>query len=199
MSCRFFHSVNLFSKKTHAAVVGCLAYPTNQPNVVFTPAQIEEGTLTNNNCATACSKLEFNFSSSIEGKSCLCSADHGSVAPNSAGDCSSSCPGDNTQMCGGKDTLMTINLNTGWYYGCYEDDGFLSLESVSPYMTPDRCISSCRNAGYSVAGTKRGEECYCASKVSDGLKISEGCNIRCRGAGFVFCGGEEALGVWIRF
>ena len=63
-------------------------------------------------------------------------------------------------------------------------------------MTNDACISFCDNAGYSVAGTEYGGQCFCGDDISSTQLNDAQCSMACTGAAGEMCGGSAALSVW---
>jgi hypothetical protein len=63
-------------------------------------------------------------------------------------------------------------------------------------MTNDKCISYCRGASYTLAGTEDGFQCFCGNVLFDSMLLDNSqCNMTCDGGGGI-CGGPWALSVF---
>ncbi|KAH9882217.1 hypothetical protein J1614_001389 [Plenodomus biglobosus] len=103
------------------------------------------------------------------------------------------------------DSTTTPVKKLGWYpEGCYTDSvGARTLSvgiGVAGQMTNAKCNDACRSAGYVLAGTEYGGECYCdnqirnhAGPVSDGDEL---CNMACSGNATEICGGPDRITVF---
>lgn len=49
-------------------------------------------------------------------------------------------------------------------------------------MTGGACTRACQAAGYTLAGTEYGQECWCGNSfLNGGAPASDGCNMACKG------------------
>ncbi|KAB5584772.1 WSC domain-containing protein [Coniochaeta sp. 2T2.1] len=92
----------------------------------------------------------------------------------------------------------------GWAYaGCYRDDPNRALKNysitdpVAGGMTNERCIRTCRDNNFSIAGTEDGFQCFCGNALVDSMLIGDThCNMTCDGGGSGVCGGPWALSLY---
>jgi WSC domain. len=86
------------------------------------------------------------------------------------------------------------------YLGCWWDDPSRVLENDQGYaddMTNSKCIATCREKGFSFAGTQYYEQCYCGNSYDRNGKLEESrCNTPCRGNSAEMCGGRWANSVY---
>lgn len=87
------------------------------------------------------------------------------------------------------------------YAGCYKDAEERALSGlVNPdigKVSNERCILHCMKAGFSLAGTEYGGECYCGNELAGSEKLDEGaCALPCDGEEASTCGGDWALSVY---
>ncbi|KAG5926899.1 hypothetical protein E4U53_002961 [Claviceps sorghi] len=103
-------------------------------------------------------------------------------------------PGNN-----GKNSTRTVE---GFQYaGCFKD---ASIRVLSGKTRPDlgrisnkNCVAYCKGAGFTLAGTEYGGQCYCGNELMGSEKIDESaCHIACEGDGADVCGGSWALSVY---
>jgi hypothetical protein len=63
-------------------------------------------------------------------------------------------------------------------------------------MTNEKCISYCRGAGFTLAGSEYGFQCFCGNLLYDSVLLdNSNCNMTCSGSNGV-CGGAWALSVF---
>lgn len=171
------------------------------------------GDMTPGKCLDACKAGGYGFGGLEYGKECYCSV----IAPNATAKttwqpCDMTCPGDSSSLCGGSAALQvysdssfaapsipqTSTDGTATYAGCYVDNIRLRVmpKSVSFNQTVDGCVSSCRSAGYSMAGVEYfGGECYCANSISSSATRApdSDCNTKCGGDSTKLCGAGNRL------
>ncbi|KFH48018.1 putative fungistatic metabolite-like protein [Hapsidospora chrysogenum ATCC 11550] len=87
------------------------------------------------------------------------------------------------------------------YAGCYKDTEERALSGlVNPdigEVSNEKCILYCMKAGFSLAGTEYGGECYCGNELAVSEKLDEGaCALPCDGDEAATCGGDWALSVY---
>ena len=95
----------------------------------------------------------------------------------------------------------------GWTsLGCYTDSVGGRTLTTNEYppgqMTVELCTSTCKTAGYSLAGVEYAGECYCGNTFSNGggpaADGSAGCNMACNGNSAEMCGGPNRLNVFMQ-
>lgn len=91
----------------------------------------------------------------------------------------------------------------GWeHLGCYTYSGgrALSNRSSTPEggsLSVSGCEWACLDQGWSFAGLKSGNECWCSNYVTGGLTFDENeCNVPCAGNTSEICGGEDSLNIF---
>ncbi|KAI5866960.1 putative glyoxal oxidase [Durotheca rogersii] len=90
------------------------------------------------------------------------------------------------------------------HIGCYTDRGDgqalkISAPVPSSRMNTKACTAACRAAGYILAGTKNGGECYCDNALANSAKRTDGngsCNVPCKADSSETCGGRSQLNVY---
>ena len=95
----------------------------------------------------------------------------------------------------------------GWTsLGCYTDSVGARTLTTNEYppgqMTVELCTSTCKIAGYTLAGVEYAGECYCGNTFSNGggpaPDGSTGCNMACNGNSAEICGGANRLNVYMQ-
>jgi Caspase domain/WSC domain len=84
------------------------------------------------------------------------------------------------------------------YLGCFKDQGKRDLDGHNFYdrnMTTQLCISTCREKGFSHAGTQYGSYCFCGNKFG-ASGTADNCNAKCTGNRDETCGGTWANSVY---
>ncbi|POR34088.1 WSC domain-containing protein 2 [Tolypocladium paradoxum] len=87
------------------------------------------------------------------------------------------------------------------YAGCFKDtrDRVLKGEIRANLgaMSNEKCVSHCKSAGFALAGTEFGGQCYCGNELvgSEHLDDSK-CNMACEGDASGICGGGLTLSVY---
>lgn len=92
------------------------------------------------------------------------------------------------------------------YVGCFQDEVRRALVGAQPLdylrgnMSPVLCASHCESRGMSLAGVESGEECWCGTTIrDDALRIPESCcEMPCQGDPGAICGGDWAIGVFLK-
>ena len=105
---------------------------------------------------------------------------------------------------------ITVNSTSGttesWIYaGCYTDltpsRSTRSLANWGTGSTSTLCAQNCYSAGYTIAGTEYGTQCFCGNQIVSSSKIGDGeCDTPCAGDGGKkeICGGASRLSVWAK-
>ena len=129
------------------------------------------------------------------------------------------CKGNSGQRCGGANSISIFNntayvapsapakVGAGWTYAsCYMEPqtGRALPDKVwsDPAMTVDKCTAFCGSGGYPWAGVEYGDECWCAKKLTPGLKDARDptcamqCDMQCGGNNHQICGGAGAINVY---
>lgn len=120
------------------------------------------------------------------------------------------CAGQVPATIGAPETYFTdLTASLGWaYQGCATDGSTRTLDAktsiyladVGATMTVEYCVGFC--AGYAYAGVEYGTQCYCGDSVAadrapqDG--ILGGCNMKCSGDDGEYCGGSNALSLYMK-
>jgi hypothetical protein len=84
------------------------------------------------------------------------------------------------------------------YLGCFKDDSKRDLDGHTFYdskMTTQLCVSTCRDKGFSHAGTQYGGHCFCGNKFGK-FGTADNCNARCTGNRDETCGGTWANAIY---
>ena len=87
------------------------------------------------------------------------------------------------------------------YAGCFKDvrDRVLKGE-VRPNLGPmsnAKCVSHCKSAGFLLAGTEYGGQCYCGNELVGSERLSDSdCDMVCEGDASSICGGGWALSLY---
>jgi hypothetical protein len=84
------------------------------------------------------------------------------------------------------------------YLGCFADSAILDLPHLTysdPTSTIEHCLAACVELGYLYAGTRGGNDCFCADSYG-GQGPSNGCTIPCGGNASETCGGTSANSVY---
>ncbi|KAI1093594.1 putative glyoxal oxidase [Rostrohypoxylon terebratum] len=167
-------------------------------------------------CIKFCDDNDFAYAGAEYHDECYCGSELATGAEEAADstECSTSCSGNATEACGGPNRLTLFfnpyitgpQPNTGianWtHIGCYSEGttgrGLTFGASVlSTQMSAANCTAACQVAGYILAGTEYGDECYCGNSISNGAAPAEdGCNMSCSGNKSEVCGGSNRLNVY---
>lgn len=84
------------------------------------------------------------------------------------------------------------------YLGCFRDQGKRDLDGYTFYdgkMTTQLCVSTCRDKGFSHAGTQYAGHCFCGNKYGAAGPASN-CDAKCTGNRDEICGGTWANSVY---
>ncbi|KAL8335846.1 hypothetical protein RB598_009844 [Gaeumannomyces tritici] len=112
--------------------------------------------------------------------------------------------GSSTSSSAAPSVQPTLALPNGRYAGCYLDTperalGGFNFTAVPPdhTMTNSICLDFCLEAGFKVAGTENGAECWCDNWLFNTYLIDDSaCKTPCTGDGHDSCGGSWALAVY---
>ena len=92
----------------------------------------------------------------------------------------------------------TAASTTTGYLGCFKDQTKRDLDGHNFYdrnMTTQLCVSTCRDKGFSHAGTQYGSYCFCGNKFG-ATGATDNCNAKCTGNRDETCGGTWANSVY---
>ncbi|KAK0100032.1 hypothetical protein ONS95_013153 [Cadophora gregata] len=130
--------------------------------------------------------------------------------------CTSACPGDKSQFCGGSKRL-NVYKNTAYipptiprssgpynYTACYTE--LTNARAMTGYtftnttgMTVDVCTSTCSTKGYLLAGLQFGTQCYCSNTISAAAPVVDDsqCQVlACPGEKLQYCSAASRLQVY---
>jgi hypothetical protein len=188
--------------------IGCAAEPSG--GRALTLSSITSSVLTPALCQSHCSSLGLPLSGLEYSTECYCGLSLSNNATLGSASCTMPCGGDNTKLCGGPGALSVYNWTSwqaepqlaGWTdLGCWKEGvGERALQGTSlvrANMTMGSCVGFCEAAGYRVAGTEYGSECYCGNDFAPSVvKAQEkDCVVLCGGGGGV-CGAGSRLSVY---
>lgn len=115
--------------------------------------------------------------------------------------------GNSAEICGGVDAISLYFLRFQHpaisHVGCFEDGGqpILPHQALITHaaITNGLCSKACFGLGFSAAGLRAGQSCFCgsASALEGAVRLDlERCGIQCRGNANETCGGAGALDVF---
>ncbi|HEX7883880.1 MAG TPA: caspase family protein [Afipia sp.] len=87
---------------------------------------------------------------------------------------------------------------TNSYLGCFRDQGKRDLDGYTFYdgkMTTQLCVSTCRDKGFSHAGTQYAGHCFCGNKYGAAGPATN-CDTKCTGNRDEICGGTWANSIY---
>ena len=92
---------------------------------------------------------------------------------------------------------------TWTYQGCYTDlipdRNTRSLANWGNGQSSSDCANNCFAAGYSIAGTEYGAQCFCGKTMTSTTKVDDSeCNQACKGDSSELCGGASRLSVYAK-
>lgn len=95
------------------------------------------------------------------------------------------------------------STDTWTYQGCYTDlipdRNVRSLANWGSGQSSTECASNCYSAGYSIAGTEYGAQCFCGNTLTSTTKMDDSqCNTPCTGASSETCGGTSRLSIYAK-
>lgn len=173
---------------------------------------VDSKNMTQENCVAFCQNNTYAYAGIEYGEECYCGnvIGAGSELKNDT-ECDFKCPGTPDENCGAGNRL-NVFLNGGLldyvvtdpgppgtkYLGCLTDDVYARALSVfqasEDEMTVARCTSSCKTAGYKLAGVEYSRECFCGDSMENNATMTdEGCDMNCAGDDMEFCGGADRL------
>ncbi len=89
------------------------------------------------------------------------------------------------------------------YQGCYTDlipdPNTRSLSHWGSGNSSTSCANDCFAAGYSIAGTEYGSQCFCGNSMTSTTKKADSdCDTACTGASSETCGGSSTMNVYAK-
>jgi hypothetical protein len=103
-------------------------------------------------------------------------------------------------------TGSSSDVAAGWSYsGCFSDTrtgtrvlSGITFANVGQHaVTNTKCVAYCENAGFSMAGTEYGGQCFCGNELVGSSSIDDSsCDMPCEGDSSQTCGGSLALSVY---
>ncbi|WVQ72060.1 hypothetical protein IAR50_001604 [Cryptococcus sp. DSM 104548] len=174
-----------------------------------------DATLTVESCTAHCLASGYQFAGTGQegtGWNCVCGTGISSSALVQPGMCTTPCPGNSTESCGGSyifniwyapnGTIADIGKDRddgSKYLGCYNDpstvsDGLLGKATYSfssNTMTTEVCIEACAQLGTNWAATLSAKNCYCGNDYYYGtgaLTPTKYCTVACAGNSSEYCG-----------
>ena len=109
---------------------------------------------------------------------------------------------------GASPSSITVKNSSGssetWtYQGCFTDlepdRNTRSLANWGVGQSSSDCANSCFSAGYSIAGTEYGTQCFCGNTITSTTKENDSdCNQTCKGDSTQTCGGASRLSVYAK-
>ncbi|KAI0018314.1 putative glyoxal oxidase [Xylariomycetidae sp. FL0641] len=193
--------------------MGCY---TEVPGRALNQASFVQNNMTIESCLAFCDGQQYAYAGLEYSSECYCGAQlpNNSMHVNGSTDCTMPCSGNTQEVCGGPNRLTVFfdpyvvgpQPNTGlanWtHIGCYQEGlGGRALTYGAPVpagqMTAAKCTSACQQAGFVLAGTEYGGECYCGNTLQNNSTTAlSGCSFRCNGNSSEVCGGSNRLNVY---
>jgi hypothetical protein len=166
-------------------------------------------------CTSLCASKSFSIAGVEYGTECYC----GNSLVNGLGaastQCTSTCGGSKSEICGGSWTLSLFKSSgapsapsqpapvTWKKTGCVSDGSARALTGYylsSQSMTVEICTSACASKGFTKAGLEFGTECFCGNSYSNGLgqPLDDGraCYMTAAGNNQEKAGGTWALSIY---
>ncbi|KAI0378836.1 putative glyoxal oxidase [Hypomontagnella monticulosa] len=179
-------------------------------------ASTTSDSMTLEKCIQFCDDGGFAYAGAEYSNECYCGSKlaTGAKEVEDETECSTSCSGNATEACGGPNRLTLFfnpystgpQPNTGianWtHIGCYTEGttgrGLTYGAAIpSTEMNAANCTAACRAAGYILAGTEYGGECYCGNTITNGaIPAEDGCDMVCNANKSEICGGSNRLNVY---
>lgn len=157
--------------------------------------------LTREICQTACEKAGYVYSGVEYAHQCWCGYGvWGSVAQSG---CSSPCPGNTGQICGGSDRINVMMRPQSRSLGCYSDDVNkrtlryqFTIANEATLMTPELCRNTCLTKGFIYSGVEYGHQCFCDDELYGTGAPTSGCTMACPGNSAAVCGGSSKMNIY---
>ncbi|KAI0843136.1 putative glyoxal oxidase [Hypoxylon sp. FL0890] len=167
-------------------------------------------------CIEFCDDKGFSYAGAEYHDECYCGSKlaTGAEEATDSTECSTSCSGNTTEACGGPNRLTlffnpyatgpqpNVGIANWTHIGCYSEGitgrGLTYGAAIpSAQMNAANCTAACSAAGYILAGTEYGGECYCGNTIANGAApADDGCDMTCNGNKSEICGGSNRLNVY---
>lgn len=166
--------------------------------------KITDGKMTPARCEEHCEG--YAFFGLQYGVECWCGREGTDYTKYGEASCDMDCGGDSGVTCGGSYALNIYSMGSvsddPGSIGCYGDSKndriFSNKWEDYEDMGPNRCARHCLNAGAVYYGTQYGSQCWCGD--GDAKYDRHGpakCNMPCSGVPDRFCGGYDAMSVYV--
>ncbi|KAI9891811.1 MAG: hypothetical protein M1814_002376 [Vezdaea aestivalis] len=197
--------------------VGCYVEGSSARTLPFSP-QLDFNTMTPQKCVASCKANGFRYAGLEYYGQCFCGASVGGILAADPTECKLACTGDKNKTCGGNDRLSiysdptfpivdSTSISDYKPLGCYSEGiggrslAFPMNSVFGDGLTNEKCLGACKAAGYPLAGTEFGRECYCGVVFGNGTlpALPSDCNFPCAGTpndNIKTCGGRARLNVY---
>ncbi|KAH8761398.1 WSC domain-containing protein [Hyaloscypha finlandica] len=96
--------------------------------------------------------------------------------------------------------LINFSYAYSWSsLGCYTITGnravLTQVNQHGELMTPEICQTACGDLGFTMAGTERGDDCWCGNIFKTGSP-SHACTTPCNGDNTQMCGGNNRINLY---
>ncbi|KFX91560.1 hypothetical protein O988_07700 [Pseudogymnoascus sp. VKM F-3808] len=156
--------------------------------------------LTREICQVACEKAGYVYSGVEYAHQCWCG--YGVFGSPAAG-CSSACPGNTAELCGGSDRINIMMKPQSRSLGCYSDDVNKrtlryqqTITNAATLMTPELCRTTCLTNGFIYSGVEYGHQCFCDDELYGTGAPATGCTMACPGNSGAVCGGSSRISIY---
>ncbi|KAF6830782.1 copper radical oxidase (WSC domain-containing protein) [Colletotrichum plurivorum] len=171
--------------------------------------------LTQEKCIQYCESKGYGMAGVEWGKECFCGYALDAAALKSPeSECSKKCTGNDNEVCGeggrinvftNGDTGPTVLAASGGFnsIGCYSDHPSARTltyrMSLTGKVKVSDCTSACASEGFPYAGLEFGEECFCGTSIQNGgaPTSDKKCNMACTADKTQFCGGAQAINIYL--
>lgn len=200
---------NLYAGRAPATIEGVPYFGcfVDQGARVLPDNLLGSDSMTTELCDAHCS--EYMYFGLEYGRECWC----GDITPKNLApesECSFSCSGDNTQICGAGGRInvwarpwpVPAPVDGYEYKGCYTDRGdkhtLTGKVEYASDMTHEKCGAFCGRYGYRFFGVEYGSQCFCGVDIKDIAEERpiEECSTKCGGDSSQRCGAPDRLGIF---
>jgi hypothetical protein len=158
-------------------------------------------------CAEHCSNSNYSFFGVEYGRECWC-GDSLPTTPAPESECSFTCAGDDTQVCGAGDRINVWGAPIASpdtvadfdYLGCYTDHveqrSLTGKATSDSAMTLAMCAAACSD--YPYFGVEYSTQCYCGTQLEGTAEKRPQieCSMRCGGEPNQVCGGADRVNIF---
>lgn len=188
------------SGKAVDALPGCNPIQSTQPATIHPPSSCGAASAVDGGSAPAPVESESATTTTSASVPASSNPPLSSTAPSSPPTSpSSSTPSSPSSM-----TVKSTTSSDTWaYQGCYTDltpdRNTRSLPNWGSGQTSADCANRCFSAGYGIAGTEYGTQCFCGNGMTSTTEVADSeCDTACKGDGTDTCGGRSRLSVWAK-